>query len=103
MQPVGRSSSYLSEYLPIKDPIPKLFKSNITSKLDCSYCEATYVGKKTQQICRRLQERGTNLIKEKETKCYSIDLIDNSSNVRRSQRYKSEIVHYFPKTHNELT
>ncbi|CAF4276567.1 unnamed protein product [Rotaria sp. Silwood2] len=103
IQPIQRPPSSLSKYFPIKDPIPKSLKSNAVYKLDCSNCEATYIGKIIRQICRRLQEHGADLIKEKETKSYYKDVTDNSSNLQRSERNKGKVIRYFPKTHNELT
>ncbi|CAF3691829.1 unnamed protein product [Rotaria sp. Silwood1] len=49
IQPVQRPSSSITKYFPTKDPIPKLLRSNIVYKLDCSNCESTYIGKTIRQ------------------------------------------------------
>ncbi|CAF1407553.1 unnamed protein product [Rotaria sp. Silwood1] len=101
IQPVQRPSSSISKYFPTKDPIPKLLRSNIVYKLDCSNCESTYIGKTIRQTYRRLQEHGANFLKEKENKSQSLDIVDNSNNLRRSDRNKGKTVQYFPKIQNE--
>ncbi|CAF4078830.1 unnamed protein product, partial [Rotaria sp. Silwood2] len=101
IQPIQRPSSSISKYFPTKDPIPKLLRSNIVYKLDCSNCESSYIGKTIRQTYRRLQEHGANFVKEKENKSQSLDKIDNSNNLRRSDRNKGKIVQYFPKIQNE--
>ncbi|CAF4001448.1 unnamed protein product, partial [Rotaria sp. Silwood1] len=101
IQPVQRPSSSISKYFPTKDPVPKLLRSNIVYKLDCSNCESTYIGKTIRQTYRRLQEHGANFLKEKENKSQSLDVVDNSNNLRRSDRNKGKTVQYFPKIQNE--
>ena len=65
IQPIQRPPSSISKYFPIKDPIPKLLKSNVVYKLNCLDCESSYIGKTIRQTCRRIQEHGANLIKKK--------------------------------------
>ncbi|CAF3715913.1 unnamed protein product [Rotaria sp. Silwood1] len=101
IQPVQRPSSSISKYFPTKDPIPKLLRANIVYKLDCSNCESSYIGKTIRQTYRRLQEHGANFLKEKENKSQSLDIVDNSNNLRLSDRNKGKIVQYSPKIQNE--
>jgi hypothetical protein len=103
IQPVQRPPATLSKYFPIKHQIPKLLKSKVVYKLNCSNCEATYIGKTMRHIRRRLQEHGAVFANEKEIESQSIGFIDNSVNLRRSERNKGKVVQYFSETHIEVT
>ena len=101
VQPIQRPPSSISKYFPTKDPIPKLLKSNVVYKINCSDCEATYIGKTIRQTYRRLQEHGANKIKEKEINSQPKRLTENSSNLRRSDRNKGKVTQYSQKTLKE--
>jgi hypothetical protein len=52
---------------------------------------------------KRLQEHGADFVNEKEIKFQSTDIIDNSVNLRRSERNKGKAIQYFPEAHIEIT
>ena len=101
VQPIQRPPCSISKYFPTKDPIPKLLKSNVVYKINCSDCEATYIGKTIRQTCRRLQEHGASKIKEKEINFKTKDLTENVTNLQRSKRNKDKITKYNKKTERE--
>jgi hypothetical protein len=103
IQPIQRPPATLSKYFPMKDQIPKLLKSKVVYKLDCSNCEATYIGKTMRHVRRRLHEHGAVFDNKKEVNSQSIDIIHNSVDLRRSERNKGKIIHYFPETYVEET
>ncbi|CAF1345844.1 unnamed protein product [Adineta ricciae] len=101
--PIQRPPSSLSQYFPLKDPIPKLIKSRVVYELNCSDCDATYVGKTIRHVTKRFHEHGATFNLNQDT-----NLIPTNSNIdslplRRSDRNKNKVVHYFPKTSDEVT
>ena len=68
VQSIQRSPLSIVQYFPLKDPIPKIFQSNIVYKIDCIDCDASYIGKTTRPALRRFQEHDVNLVKPKITK-----------------------------------
>ena len=91
VQLIQRPLSSISKYFPKKAPVPELLKSNVVYKIDCSDCEATYIGKTIRQTYRRLQENGASKIKEKEINSQPKSLTVNSSNLRRSDINKGKV------------
>ncbi|CAF1345862.1 unnamed protein product [Adineta ricciae] len=101
LQPIQRPSSSLSQYFPLKDPIPKLIKSRVVYELNCLDCDATYIGKTVRHVSKRLHEHGAAIDLNLE-----FDIIPPNSNtdslpLRRSDRNKNKVVHYFPKAPDE--
>ena len=103
IQPTLRPISSISKYFSIKDPIPKLLQSNVAYELKCDNCEAVYIGKTIRQTYRRLQEQGANFDKDINNKSEAINLTNNSIKLRRSDRNKRKIIHYFPEVQHETS
>ena len=102
LQPIQRPPSPLSQYFPLKDPIPKLIKSRVVYELNCSDCDATYIGKTIRHVTKRLHEHGANFNLNQETNVISTNSNTDSLPLRRSDRNKNKVVHYFPKTSDEV-
>ncbi|CAF1689061.1 unnamed protein product, partial [Adineta ricciae] len=111
LQPIQRPSCSLSQYFPLKDPIPKLIKSRVVYELNCSDCDATYIGKTVRHVSRRLHEHGATLDLNLQPDIIPLNSNIDSLPLRRSDRNKNKAVQYFPKTtvearpfaHNTLT
>jgi len=96
IQPIQRPPVTLSSFFPIKDQVPKLLKSKVVYKLDCSNCDATYIGKTVRHTSKRLQEHGADLKTMNITRPNTEVVIVNSVNLRRSDRNKNKTVQYYP-------
>jgi len=97
IQPIHRPPPSISKSFGIKDPIPKLLQSNIVYKINCSNCEASYIGKTIRQATRRLNEHGSNITNENIIHTPIPVITPNVDNLRRSKRNKGKIIQYFPK------
>ena len=75
---------------------------NVVYKIDCSDCEAAYIGKTIRQIYRRFQEHRASKIKEKEINSQSKSLTESSSGLRRSDKNKGKVTEYCQKIHMGL-
>ena len=95
----------LSRYFPVKNQLPNRLKSNVVYKLNCLDCDASYIGKTCRHVKKRFVEHGAEFNKEILTNTVSIDLIDTSSTLRRSDRNKNKnkTINYFPKTTTDIT
>jgi len=52
---------------PIKDPIPRCQNNNVVYKIQCSDCEATYIGQTKRQLRTRIKEHKQNVKKKTDT------------------------------------
>jgi hypothetical protein len=95
IQPIHRPPPSISKQFTLKDPIPKSLQSNIVYKIDCSNCEASYIGKTIRQATRRFKEHGAEITKKIITQPQVPTIISNTDNLRRSERNKGKKVQYF--------
>jgi hypothetical protein len=102
-QAIERPPLSLVRYFPIKDQIPNLLKSNVVYKLNCSNCDASYIGKTCRHVKKRFLEHGAELHETITDNTVSNNVIDNSSTLRRSDRNKNKTINYFHKETTEKT
>jgi hypothetical protein len=97
IQTIERPPNSLSQYFPLKDPIPKLLKSKVVYKLNCINCDVTYIGKTIRHIGKRLQEHGANFNFNllNETNATLSNSVNNITTLRRSDRNKHKVINYF--------
>ena len=75
---------------------------HVVYEFDCLNCQSSYVGKTIRQTYRRFQEHGIKLTKEKEIKSHSSGIINNSKNLKRSDRSTVKLYNIFKKMQDEI-
>ena len=95
--PIHRPSSSIAKSFPTKDLIPKDLQSNIVYLINCSKCDASYVGKTIRQASRRFREHCDNLSRNISSESNQSVKIPNATTLRRSKRIEEKNTKYYSK------
>lgn len=60
VQPISRPPPSVSHHFKMKDVIPKGLQSNMIYKINCSQCDASYIGKTIRHACQRFMNINVN-------------------------------------------
>ena len=92
--PIRRPSPSIAKSFPTKDLIPKDLQSNIVYLINCSKCDASYVGKTIRQASRRFREHSDNLSRNISSESNQSVKIPNATTLRRSKRIEEKNTKY---------
>ena len=94
--PIHRPSPSIAKSFPTKDLIPKDLQSNIVYLINCSKCDASYVGKTIRQASR-FREHSDNLSINISSESNQSVKIPNATTLRRSKRIEEKNTKYHSK------
>jgi hypothetical protein len=95
---IQRPPPTIAKYFPFKDIIPKELQSNIVYKINCSECNASYIGKTERQVIRRLDEHKTKIDVNSITETNFIPPIVELNNSAHLNQTEQENKGYIPKS-----
>ena len=94
LYPIHRPPPSISKSFPTKDLVPKELQSNIVYQINCSNCDASYIGKTIRQASRRLQEHSGSSSKNILLESNPSSQASNTIALRRSKRIEEKNTKY---------
>ena len=94
VQPIARPPPSVSQFFPTKDKVPTQLQSNVVYRITCSDCSASYIGKTTRQLERRIHEHSKNITNNNKPNSYPSTATNTRHILDRPKRLVKPIQRY---------